>query len=377
MMRLATPGARIAALIAFFVLLVTQAAGPAAAADETIAIGSATITVGNQATVAVRALNFHEPGLGAWSIDTVINPNVISVVGCVASDVGINLCNPDYLGNGNTVRVVGAIAEGVAGDTTLAMVTVRCESLGVSGLALTVGTLADAGLARISPNIVSGTVACVELKPTSTGQPPISTPPVEPTATEPVVVPATVAPAAETPGAAAKEPVCDDFATQADAQAAFDADPDAHAALDGDGDGIACEAPSGPSSTVAGSTSADLPDAGSGGPTLGGASLQDWLIAGLAGAGIAWLAAGLAGAGVASFNARNRRSLAKLMLPAEVKPPAVTETRSAVPDDGGAETRTAPTAAWAGRAQEKLQGIGVARMAEFGWWRIRRRRPKV
>ena len=149
MMKFVTPGARIAALIAFSVLLVTQAAGPAAAADETVAIGSATITLGNEASVAVRALNFDDPGLGAWSIDTSFNPNVISVVGCVAADVGINLCNPDYGGNGNTVRVVGAIAEGVIGDTTLATVTVRCESLGTSGLALTIGTLADAGLTRI------------------------------------------------------------------------------------------------------------------------------------------------------------------------------------------------------------------------------------
>ena len=238
MMRLIMPGARIAALIAFSVLLVTHVAGPAAAADETIAIGSATITVGNEASVAVRALNFDDPGLGAWSIDATFAPNVISVVGCVAADVGINLCNPDYGGNGNTVRVVGAVAEGVIGDTTLATVTVRCESLGVSGLALSVDTLADAALTRITePNIFSGTVACVELKPTSTGQPPVSTPPVEPTATEPVSP--TVVPPAETP--AAKEPACDDFATQADAQAAYDADPGANAALDSDGDGLRTE----------------------------------------------------------------------------------------------------------------------------------------
>lgn len=44
--------------------------------------------------------------------------------------------------------------------------------------------------------------------------------------------------------AAADEPVevtCADFATQADAQAAFDGDPDGLASLDGDGNGIACE----------------------------------------------------------------------------------------------------------------------------------------
>ncbi len=59
----------------------------------------------------------------------------------------------------------------------------------------------------------------------------------------------------------AEELDCVDFATQAEAQAAYDQDPNDPNSLDGDEDGVACEA-------LPGATPRQRPLPGSGGPNL-------------------------------------------------------------------------------------------------------------
>lgn len=365
MHRLIGPGVRLAGITALIALVIGLLGAQASAADETVSIGSATIVLEGSAGVAVNAANFHAPGLGAWSIDVTYDPSVLSVVACEAAEVGANICNADYLDLGTTVRIVGASAQGLEGDTTLATITFRCDNLGTSPLSVAVGTLADAtpGMpVAIEPVISGGSVACVSLHATSTpGPDPTARPTDEPDPTATTVV------VAQT---------CDDFSFQEDAQAAYDGDPAGHSQLDADSDGLACELlPS--RSAVAGTTQgAGLPGAGTGGGApFSGMTLQGWLMAGLAGAGIAWLAAGLAGAGVSTLNAASaRRAGAGTVRFVEPTPPVVHETRIEKQPASAKRERPAPAADWLTRARDQLQDIDVTRMGDFGWWRLRGRR---
>ena len=365
MHRLLWPGVRLAGIAALVGLLIGLLGSHASAADETVSVGSATIVLGGSAGVEVGASNIHAPGLGAWAIDVTYDPSVLSVEGCEAAGVGLNICNDDYLELGTTVRIVGASAQGLEGNTTLATITVHCDSLGTSPLSVAVRTLADATAEEpqnLNPEddpvtVVGGSVACVTLQATLTPGPGPTDGP-DPTATTVVVL------------------SCDGFSFQEDAQAAYDENPAGRAQLDADNDGLACEElPS--RSDVAGTTQGrGLPGAGTGGGApFGGMSLQGWFMAGLAGAGIAWLAAGLAGAGVSTLNAASaRRANAGSGRVEEAPGPFVQQTRVAKPPAPARRERTVPAVEWVGRAREQLQDIDVTRMGDFGWWRLRGRR---
>src|SRR3990170_7183430 len=73
------------------------------AQTPTVTIGSLSVGVGQEGTVSPRALDISEPGLGAWTIDIVYDPEVVSATDCSAEHGGV--CNEAY--RNNTVRVNG------------------------------------------------------------------------------------------------------------------------------------------------------------------------------------------------------------------------------------------------------------------------------
>jgi len=140
----------------------------AAAQEETIVIGSATIAVGSNGPVELAAANIGEPGLAAWSVDVFYDPDVVVSVECTPKNGSV--CNPNYAAN--TIRVTGASAAGLEGDTPLASLTFTCLAQGTTPL--TIGSLdfADSTLGDPQPidaAIVNGSILCEALvQPTDT-----------------------------------------------------------------------------------------------------------------------------------------------------------------------------------------------------------------
>ncbi len=298
-------------VIAIAVAFGVTAKETSAQADPVFAIDSATLAVGTQGALDVRALNVSAPGLGAWSIDVFYDPLVVAAVSCTAFEGGV--CNPAY--DTNRVRFTGANASGLEGDTTLAEITFACAVEGVTLLTISIEVLADATIGgpvdiRDTTSTDDGTISCGTAEPTPSGaacdafefqedaQQALDSDPSDPAGLDP-----------DNDGVACENlpsrfpPVsCDDFATQGEAQKVYDADPSDPFNLDGDGDGVACEAlPAQPPS--AGTGIGDI-DFGPGG-------VQVWLIAGLIGAGIAWLSTGAAGAGLVFLGGTRSRNNAR------------------------------------------------------------------
>ena len=136
----------------------------AAAQEETIAIGSATIAVGSNGSVELAAANIGEPGLAAWSFDVFYDPDVVVALHCTPENGSV--CNPNYAAN--TVRVTGASAAGFQGDTPLASLTFRCLAAGTTQLTIGSLTFADNTLGDPQPieaTIVNGSIHCEALVP--------------------------------------------------------------------------------------------------------------------------------------------------------------------------------------------------------------------
>lgn len=155
-----------ALILAIVAVLLTWS--QAAAQEDSVGIGSATINVNSSGTVELAAENIGEPGLAAWSIDVVYDPDVVSAVDCLPNDSGV--CNPNFAAN--TVRVTGASASGSEGDTSLASLTFRCLTEGTSPLTVNVNEFADGTLGRpqaIDVTVVHGSINCVTVvQPTAT-----------------------------------------------------------------------------------------------------------------------------------------------------------------------------------------------------------------
>jgi hypothetical protein len=280
----------------------------ARAQTESVAVESATVETGQDATVQLQVLGVGPPGLGAWTIDIAYDATVLSVVEC-DEDAG-SVCNPQYPHIEDTVRVTGAGGVGQQGDIRLATVTFSCDAEGSSPLVLTVGVLTDATPGAPQPidaAAENGVIACVAgAEPTAT----VALP--SPTAAAPTTVPTRVPTVAPAPTVGGPPPAgvlaCDDFQYRQEAQDAYDEDPSGADGLDEDGDGEACEALPVLTSGVAGTS--NLPNTGSGSdglmpPGFRGGPYQ-WAIAGLVGAGIAWLSLGMVGAGWALHAGRRR-----------------------------------------------------------------------
>lgn len=138
-----------------------------ASAAGSVSAGSATVEPGASGSVTVDA---SATDLGAWEIDIVYDPAVITVDGCTEGAVGLNLCSVDLVAE-NTVRVVGASTSGSDGDVVLA--TIDFTAVGDEGdctdLAVTVNQFADTGSEELNPSATDGEI-CIET-PTPTPSP--------------------------------------------------------------------------------------------------------------------------------------------------------------------------------------------------------------
>jgi hypothetical protein len=150
--------ALLAALCAAGALLL--GGGSANAATGTIRIGSATMAPASQSDVALQALNVTEPGLGAWSIDISYDPTVVTPVACAPQSGSV--CNPNF--DSDTIRVSGANATGLDGDSTLAVITFGCADAEAStALTLNPTEFADATIGDPQPidtTVVNGSISC-------------------------------------------------------------------------------------------------------------------------------------------------------------------------------------------------------------------------
>ena len=161
-----------AAVTAAAVLVVALlAANTLFAASGTLHVTSATVTVGEQVTVAVIA-DVGEPGLGAWTLDVQYDPMALNILGCEPSAGSV--CSPTSVSADNHARVTGASAAGNVGEVTLATLTFECKGPGISSIDLIISVFADAtdgDPQDIDPlSVASGAIACVEEpEPTATG----------------------------------------------------------------------------------------------------------------------------------------------------------------------------------------------------------------
>jgi hypothetical protein len=140
--------------------VLTSASG-AGAVSGTVRVGSLITSVGLAQSVNLEALDVGAPGLGAWTIDVVYDPSVVSAVSCTAEQGGI--CNPTFADD--TFRVAGLNIFGLEGDTALGTVSFACESVGTTDLTLTLDVFVDATLGGplpIDATIENGTVTCLE-----------------------------------------------------------------------------------------------------------------------------------------------------------------------------------------------------------------------
>jgi hypothetical protein len=242
------------------------------AASGELTVGSATIAPGGQGSVDLEALNVTGEGLGAWTVDIAYDSTAVAAVSCNPQE---GVCNADYAAE--TVRFTGAVATGLLGDITIGSITFQCaESQGSSVLDVTPQVFADATLGDPQPidaTVQNGSIACVSVPPTA--PPVVTSTPVDTVPTSTGAPPA----ATSTPGKG-------------------------------------------------------LPISGTGGPGTGGGNTVGWLMAGLAGAGIAWLIAGLAGGGLAVASRSRGTALAA--------PGNRGETAAGAPTDRPSWLRLAP-----------------------------------
>lgn len=164
-------------------------------AVNAVSADSVTVAPGASGSANVNA-DAPSNGLGAWEIDVVYDPAVITVDSCDAGSVGLNLCSVDQVAD-NTVRVVGADAGGADGDG-LVLATINFTAVGDDGdctdLAVTVNQFADVDSQETNPSSTSGEVCIQEPTPTPSPSPTASPAPgtatASPTAT-PAAPPAT------------------------------------------------------------------------------------------------------------------------------------------------------------------------------------------
>lgn len=143
------------------------APGTAAQGDATLEIGSLDRPVGSQETVELWALDVPPPGLGAWTVDVVYDPDLLNVTSCSADHGGI--CNTEY--DENKVRVAGVSVFGLSGDRRLASITFSCKVAGESALVLDPSAFSDATPGDPQPieaKINNGVAVCTE----QSGEPP-------------------------------------------------------------------------------------------------------------------------------------------------------------------------------------------------------------
>ncbi len=89
------------------------------------------MSVGSEDSVDLQATNIAR-FVGGWIIDIEYDADIVSVAECVPIENGIR----DLQFDAGTIRVSGASVTGLTKDTTLAVLTFRCENQGDSPLSL-------------------------------------------------------------------------------------------------------------------------------------------------------------------------------------------------------------------------------------------------
>lgn len=150
------------------------AANVSAGGTASLTVESDRIAPGDQTTVAVTAEVPNEPGLGAWTVDVMVeSPNQVSIVDCNAPAGSV--CNPDYPGDLPTVRFAGAAARGMTGSIEIGTITVECANRsGSSVLSLSTAGFADGTLGHPQEIPVvhnPGTITCREAAAAATRTP--------------------------------------------------------------------------------------------------------------------------------------------------------------------------------------------------------------
>ena len=160
--------ALVGALAAFAAAGGALFAAGASADGTTVSAGSGSAQAGSQAGVNITAADIGVSRLGAWTIDIVYDPAVVSVVGCAPTFGGV--CNMAY--HANTVRIAGVSALGLDGTRVLGTITFACDVPGKSGAEVELPVFADAtpgGPQPIDAKTADGSVTCTaHTKPTAT-----------------------------------------------------------------------------------------------------------------------------------------------------------------------------------------------------------------
>ncbi len=157
-------GLVVAAAVALAVGVGLLASMQVSAASGTASIESITVAPGEQGSADVESLGVTSPGLGAWEIDVVYDPAVITAVSCTPQSGSV--CNANFASN--TVRITGASASGLVGDATLTSITFECDGEGYSALSLNVDVFADATVGEPQPighQVQNGAVTCATVEP--------------------------------------------------------------------------------------------------------------------------------------------------------------------------------------------------------------------
>lgn len=157
-----------AAAVALLIAGGVFSSSPVSAGGPTLTVDSITLEPGEEGTIDLTALGIEAPGLAAWSV-TINNESgaVVTIVGCTAHPSGV--CNP-RVGDNGPVTTTGASAGGLEGDTVLATISLMCGSAeGSSTFGLKpLDTFADAtpGDAQdITAALVDGVVTCESTAP--------------------------------------------------------------------------------------------------------------------------------------------------------------------------------------------------------------------
>jgi hypothetical protein len=139
-------------------------AAGASAVSGSLTVESATVAMGDEGTIEVTANVPEAPGLGAWTVDVIVeDPDVVAVLDCNVP--GHSVCNPEYALDPPTVRYAGAVAVGIIGETSIGTFTFECLSEGTTVLDLSTTGFADGTLGapqEIAATHNLGTVTCTE-----------------------------------------------------------------------------------------------------------------------------------------------------------------------------------------------------------------------
>ncbi len=152
---------RVAVLLAVVLMAVGFTSAQAQQIDTisyTVTVGSLSMDLGQEGTVELRIVDIGD-GAGAWTIDLIYDPGIVSVIVC--APIGNSVCEADR--RPSTLVVTGASATGLVEDTTLATITFRCEETGTSPLSLTLN-FGISGFVDFDVDRLEGAITCGVLR---------------------------------------------------------------------------------------------------------------------------------------------------------------------------------------------------------------------